>query len=55
VFGQLGGSLFPIITGVIAAKYGVGVLQPMLVGLLVATVISWLLIPTKKATGVHTD
>ena len=45
VLGQVGGAVFPAITGVIAAKAGVKVLQPMLVGLIGATAVSWLLIP----------
>ena len=49
VFAQMGGSVFPIITGIISASAGVEVLQPILVGLLVATAISWLLIPKPKS------
>lgn len=45
VIGQIGGSIFPAVTGVIAARAGVSVLQPMLVGLIGATGVSWLLIP----------
>lgn len=37
--------MFPAITGVIAAKAGVGVLQPMMVGLIVAMGVSWALVP----------
>ncbi|GAD96955.1 hypothetical protein PVAR5_5623 [Paecilomyces variotii No. 5] len=33
VLGQIGGSVFPAVTGIIAAQAGVRVLQPMLVGL----------------------
>lgn len=51
VFGQLGGSLFPIVTGVIASRVGVGVLQPVLVSLWVGTGISSLLIPNPKDMG----
>jgi hypothetical protein len=50
VFAQMGGSLFPIITGVVSANAGVAVLQPILVALLTATAISWLLVPSPKAT-----
>lgn len=53
VFGQIGGSVFPAITGVIASHAGVQVLQPILVGLLVTTAISWLLVPKKP--GTHQD
>lgn len=49
LFAQMGGSLFPIITGVVASNAGVGVLQPILVGALVATGISWLLVPRPKS------
>ncbi|KEF62202.1 uncharacterized protein A1O9_00174 [Exophiala aquamarina CBS 119918] len=45
VLAQAGGSLFPTMTGVIAAKAGVKVLQPILVGLFVATGVSWCLVP----------
>ncbi|KFY19510.1 hypothetical protein V493_07929 [Pseudogymnoascus sp. VKM F-4281 (FW-2241)] len=45
VVAQAGGAVFPAITGVIAAKAGVGVLQPMMVGLIVAMAISWALVP----------
>ncbi|KAK0386437.1 hypothetical protein NLU13_6274 [Sarocladium strictum] len=51
VFAQMGGSVFPIITGVISAAAGVAVLQPILVGLLVATAVSWLLVPRPKSTS----
>lgn len=50
VFAQMGGSLFPIITGVVSANAGVAVLQPILVALLTATAISWLLVPSPKST-----
>ncbi|OOQ82673.1 putative MFS transporter [Penicillium brasilianum] len=45
VLGQIGGSIFPAITGVIAAQVGVKVLQPILVGLFAAAGISWLFLP----------
>lgn len=50
VFAQMGGSLFPVATGVIASRVGVGVLQPILVGILTATAVSWLLVPRPKST-----
>lgn len=37
--------MFPAVTGVIAANAGVGVLQPMMVGLIVAMAISWAVVP----------
>ncbi|KAF3915652.1 hypothetical protein ABW21_db0209609 [Orbilia brochopaga] len=42
---QAGGSLFPALTGVIASKAGVQVLQPIMTALLVATAISWWMVP----------
>ncbi|EXK43682.1 hypothetical protein FOMG_02615 [Fusarium oxysporum f. sp. melonis 26406] len=48
VFAQLGGCLFPIITGLIAASAGVSILQPVLCALLVATSVSWLFVPMPK-------
>ncbi|OMP88699.1 Bypass of stop codon protein 6 [Diplodia seriata] len=51
VLGQIGGSIFPAITGIVAAHAGVKVLQPVLVALLAATGVSWLLVP--KTSGLH--
>ena len=45
VLAQAGGSLFPALTGVIASEAGVKVMQPMLVGLIVAMGIAWVLVP----------
>ena len=45
VIGQVGGSIFPAVTGVIATQAGVRVLQPILVGLITATGVSWLMLP----------
>ncbi|KAF3217176.1 hypothetical protein TWF106_008013 [Orbilia oligospora] len=42
---QAGGSLFPALTGIIASRVGVQVLQPIMTALLVATGISWWLVP----------
>ncbi|KAJ5094662.1 Major facilitator superfamily domain general substrate transporter [Penicillium angulare] len=53
VLGQIGGSIFPAITGLIAAHVGVKVLQPILVGLLGAAGISWLVLP--KDLELHRD
>lgn len=50
VMAQLGGSAFPIVTGVVSASAGVKVLQPMLVALLATTAVTWLLVPSPKAT-----
>ncbi|KAL2851561.1 major facilitator superfamily domain-containing protein [Aspergillus pseudoustus] len=48
LLGQIGGAVFPAVTGVIASQAGVKVLQPMLVGLLGATGVSWLIIPKPR-------
>jgi hypothetical protein len=48
VFAQTGGSFFPVVTGVLGAHAGVAVMQPILVGLIVAMTISWLLVPQPK-------
>ncbi|KAF2731977.1 MFS general substrate transporter [Polyplosphaeria fusca] len=45
VLAQAGGSLFPALTGVIASKAGVKIMQPILVGLIVAMGVSWALVP----------
>jgi hypothetical protein len=50
--GHVGGSLAPAITGVIAARAGVRVLQPILVGLIGATGVSWMIIPR---AGLHRE
>lgn len=42
---QAGAANFPSITGVIAAQAGVQVLQPIVLGLLVAATIFWWLVP----------
>ncbi|KEY71687.1 hypothetical protein S7711_02919 [Stachybotrys chartarum IBT 7711] len=51
VCAQMGGSAVPIVTGVIAANAGVAVLQPILVGALVVTGISWFFVPNPKKTN----
>ncbi|GJD03206.1 glucose and galactose transporter [Colletotrichum higginsianum] len=51
VFGQIGGSIFPVMTGIIASRAGVGILQPVLVALIAGTGISWLLVPNPKQSG----
>ncbi|KAE9363528.1 MFS transporter [Stipitochalara longipes BDJ] len=45
VVAQAGGSLFPALTGFIAISAGVKVLEPILVGLIVAMGVSWALVP----------
>lgn len=48
VFAQAGGAFFPAVTGVVASKAGVKVMQPILVGLIVAMGISWAMVPRVK-------
>jgi fucose permease len=43
--GQAGSAAFPFLTGAVASKAGVKVLQPILVGLLVAMSVIWALVP----------
>jgi fucose permease len=50
VLGQIGGSAFPIVTGILATRVGVAVLQPILVALYVAAAVTWLLVPSPKST-----
>jgi fucose permease len=45
IIAQAGGAIFPALTGLIATKAGVGVLQPILIGLIVAMGLSWSLMP----------
>jgi fucose permease len=51
VFAQMGGSVFPIVTGVVAARAGVAILQPVLVSLLVAAAVSWVIVPKPKTVS----
>lgn len=44
-FGQAGSAVFPFMTGALAQKHGVKVLQPVLVGMLAALLVLWSLIP----------
>ncbi|CUA77505.1 Gallate transporter [Rhizoctonia solani] len=44
-FGQAGSAVFPFMTGALAQKHSVKVLQPMLVGMLSALLVLWTLIP----------
>ncbi|KAL1583641.1 hypothetical protein WHR41_07753 [Cladosporium halotolerans] len=48
VFAQMGGSLFPIVTGLLSTSVGVWVLQPMLVSLIAVTIVTWFIIPKPK-------
>ncbi|CAI6342540.1 unnamed protein product [Periconia digitata] len=42
---QAGGALFPALTGIIASKAGLKVMQPIVVGLIVAMGVAWALVP----------
>jgi fucose permease len=48
VFAQMGGSIFPIITGLLSTNFDVKVLQPVLVSLIAVTTICWFFIPRPK-------
>lgn len=50
VFAQMGGSVFPIVTGQLATRVGVWVLQPMLVALIVVSGVCWFIVPKPKDT-----
>ncbi|KAL0944046.1 glucose and galactose transporter [Colletotrichum truncatum] len=54
VLAQAGGTFFPSITGIIAQSAGVGVLQPIVAGLIVASGIFWFLVP-KVPRGPNRD
>lgn len=52
VIAQLGGSVFPAVTGAVAAAKGVGILQPIALALIIATAVSWWFVPTvRRAAG----
>jgi len=46
--GQAGSAAFPFLTGAVASKAGVKVLQPIMVGLLASMAIMWALMPRLK-------
>lgn len=48
VFAQAGGTMFPMITGVVASSAGVAILQPILIGLWAGSAVAWLLVPRVK-------
>jgi MFS family permease len=48
VLAQAGGAFFPAVTGIIASRAGVRIMQPILVGLIIAMGISWLFVPREK-------
>jgi MFS family permease len=48
VLAQAGGAFFPAVTGIIASRAGVKIMQPILVGLIIAMGISWLFVPREK-------
>lgn len=45
VVAQAGGAIFPSLTGLVATHAGVKVLQPIVVGLIIATAAAWALVP----------
>jgi fucose permease len=45
VIAQAGGAIFPSLIGVIAAKAGVKVLQPIVAGLIVIMGVTWAFVP----------
>ncbi|KAH7339692.1 major facilitator superfamily domain-containing protein [Rhizoctonia solani] len=47
-FGQAGSAVFPFMTGALAQKHGVKVLQPVLVGMISSLLVLWTLIPTSQ-------
>ncbi|CAE6402594.1 unnamed protein product [Rhizoctonia solani] len=44
-FGQAGSAVFPFMTGALAQKYGVKVLQPLLIGTMSALIVVWIMVP----------
>ncbi|CAE6460672.1 unnamed protein product [Rhizoctonia solani] len=44
--GQVGSAVFPFMTGALAQKYGVKVLQPMLVGMIGSLIVLWSFVPS---------
>ncbi|CAE6402613.1 unnamed protein product [Rhizoctonia solani] len=44
--GQVGSAVFPFMTGALAQKHGVKVLQPMLVGMIGSLIVLWTLVPS---------
>ncbi|KDQ58493.1 hypothetical protein JAAARDRAFT_193056 [Jaapia argillacea MUCL 33604] len=44
-FGQAGSALFPFTTGILAAKYGIGSLQPLAVVMMAIMVAVWTIVP----------
>ncbi|KAF7587907.1 hypothetical protein BBP40_006530 [Aspergillus hancockii] len=49
--GSAGGSVFPFITGAIAKAYGIKVLQPAVLVMLVLCLVLWLALPVKRQDG----
>ncbi|KZS91217.1 MFS general substrate transporter [Sistotremastrum niveocremeum HHB9708] len=45
--GQTGGALLPFVTGILATKYGISVLEPVIVSLMCAMFGLWALVPTE--------
>ncbi|KAG9014374.1 hypothetical protein FRB94_012780 [Tulasnella sp. JGI-2019a] len=49
--GQVGSAMFPFVTGAIASKHGVQVLQPLLVAMMSALLLLWFLAMRSKVPG----
>ncbi|KAG8944998.1 hypothetical protein FRC04_001253 [Tulasnella sp. 424] len=47
-FGQAGAAVFPFMTGALASKYGVQVLQPLLVAMMAAQMVLWFFVTHSK-------
>ncbi|CAE6433725.1 unnamed protein product [Rhizoctonia solani] len=45
-FGQAGSAVFPFMTGALAQKYGVRVLQPLLIGMMSVLIVIWIVVPS---------
>jgi fucose permease len=48
--GQAGSALFPFVTGTIASKAGIEILQPLLLGLTGLMTIAWAFVPSAPTT-----
>jgi len=46
--GQAGSAAFPFLTGAVASRAGVRVLQPIMIGLLAGMAVSWAFVPRQK-------
>ncbi|KAH9947554.1 hypothetical protein B0H21DRAFT_821862 [Amylocystis lapponica] len=44
-FGQAGSAVLPFITGLLASKFGIGSLQPLIVSMMSTMIVIWALVP----------